>query len=321
MIQTLFIICLFVRHNIFVISKWDKNKIDKFWPIYNWKCVYVSSSGIWACFSVGFSATLLKRYLLCFTVEAVLKRASNLSPCLPLAPWTSASCCRRSDTWGCSWRGASRPTQLCGKNWRSSCCEDPTALRLSTLTTCCRLQVNARQNHVCWGHLMHKYLCWRFTFIPDEGGRSPGREGGDPLHHSFQSHHVHTSILHGETTCSALIRCIIISSYDYLKASRHAWMFSDVKHCTQSEVDGDSVCSSSCDSASAAPSRLVPGHRMWANRNGRHVLGLIEDYNALRKQISEGRKVSRSMDAQLQECLLTLRQQSSDHEVLKAPLV
>lgn len=98
-------------------------------------------------------------------------------------------------------------------------------------------------------------------------------------------------------------------------------MFSDVKHCTQTEVDGDSVCSSSCDSASAAPSRLVPGHRMWANRNGRHVLGLIEDYNALRKQISEGRKLSHSMDAQLQECLLTLRQQNADHEVLKSPLV
>lgn len=56
---------------------------------------------------------------------------------------------------------------------------------------------------------------------------------------------------------------------------------------------------------------------MWANRNGRHILGLIEDYNALRKQISEGRKLSRSMDTQLQEWLHTLRQQGSDNKVIE----
>lgn len=82
-----------------------------------------------------------------------------------------------------------------------------------------------------------------------------------------------------------------------------------------SEVDGGSVSSSSGDSISGAPSRLVPGHRMWASRNGRHILGLIEDYNALRKQISDGRKLSRSMDMQLQECLHTLQQQGCDNKV------
>ncbi|XP_040914150.1 CDK5 regulatory subunit-associated protein 2 isoform X2 [Toxotes jaculatrix] len=119
---------------------------------------------------------------------------------------------------------------------------------------------------------------------PDEGGRSPGREGCDPLRHSFQSHNEH-SVLHDE------------------------------KHHAYSEVDGGSISSSSGDSVSGAPSRLVPGHKMWANRNGRHILGLIEDYNALRKQISEGRKLSRSMDTQLQECMYTLRQQGSDNKV------
>lgn len=94
---------------------------------------------------------------------------------------------------------------------------------------------------------------------------------------------------------------------------------SEVKHQAQSENDADSVCSSSEQSVSGAPSRLVPGHRMWATRNGRHVLGLIEDYNALRKQISEGRKLSRSMDAQLHECLHALRQQGSDNQVATAP--
>ncbi|KAM9337803.1 CDK5 regulatory subunit-associated protein 2 [Symphorus nematophorus] len=122
---------------------------------------------------------------------------------------------------------------------------------------------------------------------PDEGGRSPGREGCDALHHSFQSHNEYTSVHHEE------------------------------KRRAHSEVDGGSVSSSSGDSISGAPSRLVPGHRMWANRNGRHILGLIEDYNALRKQISEGRKLSRSMDTQLQECLHTLRQQSSDNKMME----
>lgn len=59
----------------------------------------------------------------------------------------------------------------------------------------------------------------------------------------------------------------------------------------------------------------MPGHRVWANRNGRHVLGLVEDYGALRRQISEGRKLSRGMTAQLQECLHALRQLGSDNQV------
>lgn len=84
---------------------------------------------------------------------------------------------------------------------------------------------------------------------------------------------------------------------------------SDVKQRAHSDC---SASSSSSDGVSGRPSRLVPGHRMWANRSGRHVLGLIEDYNALRKQISEGRQLSRSMDAQLQECLHTLKQQNPD---------
>lgn len=40
---------------------------------------------------------------------------------------------------------------------------------------------------------------------------------------------------------------------------------------------------------------------MWADKNGRHVLGLIEDYNALRKQISEGQQVLAEMEISLSE--------------------
>ncbi|KAM9306675.1 CDK5 regulatory subunit-associated protein 2 isoform 3-T3 [Pholidichthys leucotaenia] len=121
---------------------------------------------------------------------------------------------------------------------------------------------------------------------PDEGGRSPGREGCVPLRHSFKTQSEHTTVY-------------------------------DAKHHAHSEADGGSVSSGSGDSGSGAPSRLVPGHRMWASRNGRHILGLIEDYNALRKQISEGWKLSHNMEAQLQECLQTVKQQGSDNKVIE----
>ncbi|XP_064147604.1 CDK5 regulatory subunit-associated protein 2 isoform X2 [Loxodonta africana] len=69
---------------------------------------------------------------------------------------------------------------------------------------------------------------------------------------------------------------------------------------------GDDTDSLSCDSGSSATSspcmfHLVSGHRVWASKNGRHVLGLIEDYNALRKQIGQGQKLLAEMDTQIQE--------------------
>ena len=103
-------------------------------------------------------------------------------------------------------------------------------------------------------------------------------------------------------------------SIGQLKISGRSF-FSDEKRCAHTEADRRSGSSSSSESVSGAPSRLVPGHRVWANRNGRHVLGLIEDYNALRKQISEGRKVSHGMNAQLQECLRPFRQLGSYNKV------
>lgn len=58
---------------------------------------------------------------------------------------------------------------------------------------------------------------------------------------------------------------------------------------------------SSVRSGSPALSRLVPGHRLWADRHGRHVLGLIEDYSALSKQIREAKRITAAMDKQLQD--------------------
>ncbi|NXE35289.1 CK5P2 protein, partial [Ptilorrhoa leucosticta] len=65
--------------------------------------------------------------------------------------------------------------------------------------------------------------------------------------------------------------------------------------------DSASLCSSPSGSSRTCTPRLVPGHRMWADRNGRHVLGLIEDYDALRKQISEGQQVLADMEIALRE--------------------
>ncbi|XP_078006306.1 CDK5 regulatory subunit-associated protein 2 isoform X9 [Phascolarctos cinereus] len=66
------------------------------------------------------------------------------------------------------------------------------------------------------------------------------------------------------------------------------------------DVDNSSCCSSSSAHSIQCIPRLVPGHRMWANKSGRHILGLIEDYNALRKQISEGQKLLSEMEVHLQ---------------------
>ncbi|KFO92511.1 CDK5 regulatory subunit-associated protein 2, partial [Buceros rhinoceros silvestris] len=70
---------------------------------------------------------------------------------------------------------------------------------------------------------------------------------------------------------------------------------------SKDDLDSTSHCSSTSSSSTACTPRLVPGHRMWADKNGRHVLGLIEDYNALRKQISEGQQVLAEMEIPLRE--------------------
>ncbi|XP_061703679.1 CDK5 regulatory subunit-associated protein 2 isoform X1 [Syngnathoides biaculeatus] len=72
--------------------------------------------------------------------------------------------------------------------------------------------------------------------------------------------------------------------------------------------------SSSGESTTGAPSRLVPGHRLWANRNGRHILALVEDYGALRRHISEGRKLLRGVDVRLHQCLTS---KATDDESVK----
>ncbi|KAL7978528.1 hypothetical protein Chor_004345, partial [Crotalus horridus] len=45
----------------------------------------------------------------------------------------------------------------------------------------------------------------------------------------------------------------------------------------------------------------VPSHCVWADKNGQHILGLIEDYNCLRKQVTEGRKQLSKLELPLKE--------------------
>ncbi|XP_037706849.1 CDK5 regulatory subunit-associated protein 2 isoform X3 [Choloepus didactylus] len=71
---------------------------------------------------------------------------------------------------------------------------------------------------------------------------------------------------------------------------------------------GNDTDSLSCDSGSSTAStpcmpRLVPGHCLWASKRGCHILGLIEDYNALCKQVRQGQRLLAEMDIQIQEAL------------------
>uniref|UniRef100_A0A2K5U2C2 CDK5 regulatory subunit-associated protein 2 n=1 Tax=Macaca fascicularis TaxID=9541 RepID=A0A2K5U2C2_MACFA len=93
------------------------------------------------------------------------------------------------------------------------------------------------------------------------------------------------------------------NSFDLFDSSQAVTPKSVSETLPLSENDTDSL---SCDSGSSAistpcVSRLVAGHRLWASKNGRHVLGLIEDYEALLKQIGQAQRLLAEMDIQTQE--------------------
>uniref|UniRef100_A0A8C3RWT9 CDK5 regulatory subunit associated protein 2 n=1 Tax=Chelydra serpentina TaxID=8475 RepID=A0A8C3RWT9_CHESE len=92
------------------------------------------------------------------------------------------------------------------------------------------------------------------------------------------------------------IKCTVMSVLCYCSHTS-----SETQLAPKEDLDSSSRCSSSSSTGTSCTPRLVPGHRMWADKNGRHILGLIEDYNALRKQISEGQKLVSEMEASLGE--------------------
>ncbi|XP_037348631.1 CDK5 regulatory subunit-associated protein 2 isoform X1 [Talpa occidentalis] len=79
------------------------------------------------------------------------------------------------------------------------------------------------------------------------------------------------------------------------------------KHASKSpQLSADDMDSLSCDSGSSAvgtqsKSHMVPAHHLWASTSGHHILGLIEDYDALCKQIGQGQRLLAEMDTQFQE--------------------
>ncbi|XP_032905294.1 myomegalin-like isoform X3 [Amblyraja radiata] len=73
-----------------------------------------------------------------------------------------------------------------------------------------------------------------------------------------------------------------------------------IKTLPKDDFDSSSHYSeSSVENLSHRPSRLLPARRIWADKDGQCVLGLLDDYNVLRRQISEGRKLLHEMDTRL----------------------
>eukprot|EP00069_Balaena_mysticetus_P004481 bmy_17483T0 len=90
-------------------------------------------------------------------------------------------------------------------------------------------------------------------------------------------------------------------------------------------LSGNDMDTLSCDSGSSITSasnmsRLVPGHRLWASKSGCHVLGLIEDYDALCEQIGQGQKLLAEMDIRIQEAPSPTSQELATKHPHPAPL-
>ncbi|XP_031510323.1 CDK5 regulatory subunit-associated protein 2 isoform X4 [Papio anubis] len=112
------------------------------------------------------------------------------------------------------------------------------------------------------------------------------------------------------------------NSFDLFDSSQAVTPKSVSETLPLSENDMDSL---SCDSGSSATStpcvsRLVAGHRLWASKNGRHVLGLIEDYEALLKQIGQGQRLLAEMDIQTREAPSSTSQELGAKGPHPAPL-
>ncbi|KAJ7414207.1 CDK5 regulatory subunit-associated protein 2 [Willisornis vidua] len=98
-----------------------------------------------------------------------------------------------------------------------------------------------------------------------------------------------------ESVSAVNINCLL------KQGSQHCAGVNGTLPAPKGDSDSASQCSNtSCSSTTCTP-RLVPGHGVWADKNGRHVLGLIEDYEALRKQITEGQQVLAEMDISLRD--------------------
>ncbi|XP_028610464.1 CDK5 regulatory subunit-associated protein 2 isoform X3 [Grammomys surdaster] len=104
------------------------------------------------------------------------------------------------------------------------------------------------------------------------------------------------------------------------------WSLQLDKHASETPLlSGTDVDSISCDSTSSATSPacmpyLVADHHVWASKSGHHMLGLIEDYDALYKQISWGQTLLAKMDVQTQEALSSTSQKLGPKGSSSVPL-
>ncbi|XP_072816119.1 CDK5 regulatory subunit-associated protein 2 isoform X7 [Vicugna pacos] len=86
------------------------------------------------------------------------------------------------------------------------------------------------------------------------------------------------------------------------------------------DMDTLSCVSASSTTSTSSVSRLVPGHCLWASKSGCHILGLIEDYDALCRQIGQGQKLLAEMDIQIQEAPSPTSQELGAEGPHSAPL-
>ncbi|KAM8796660.1 LOW QUALITY PROTEIN: CDK5 regulatory subunit-associated protein 2 [Eudromia elegans] len=122
------------------------------------------------------------------------------------------------------------------------------------------------------------------------------------INYLFKQDSQHYAGMNGTVPCLLLLNCRTHASpLKMLLFSKASYNINCTHLVSKDDLDNTSHCSSTSSSSTACTPRLVPGHRMWADKNGRHVLGLIEDYDALRKQISEGQQVLAEMEISLRE--------------------
>uniref|UniRef100_A0A5F9CA31 CDK5 regulatory subunit-associated protein 2 n=1 Tax=Oryctolagus cuniculus TaxID=9986 RepID=A0A5F9CA31_RABIT len=112
------------------------------------------------------------------------------------------------------------------------------------------------------------------------------------------------------------------SSFDLLDSTRAVTPGSASETPPLSGNDMDSL---SCDNGSSAASTLcmpcpAADHCSWASKSGCHVLGLIEDYEALCRQIGQGQRLLAEMDIQTREASSPTGQELGTKDPHSVPL-
>ncbi|XP_029419571.1 CDK5 regulatory subunit-associated protein 2 isoform X3 [Nannospalax galili] len=102
-------------------------------------------------------------------------------------------------------------------------------------------------------------------------------------------------------------KCPVVSdnSFDLFESTQAVapQSVSETPQLSRHDVDSLSCDSNSLTTSPQCMSCLVAGQHLWASKSGHHVLGLIEDYDVLCKQISQGQRLLAEMDIQTRDAL------------------